>query len=208
MNMQPVLSSDISSILGSNFNFTLKKMQKTSKQSISSKKLKSNSDLKNDEAEIYVFADKDPNKNITQMHQIIESKALPRNKSELLESKKQIIFFQGRDSAVWLFHQNGLNQDSNHSGLLNESLYANARDQFGQIYNQLKSQNIKSLKLKLFSCSDLILEGIIIGLELASYQFLNHFSADKKDLKKLMIQIELDSDQSLSMEQIQKIQIK
>lgn len=124
---------------------------------------------------------------------LVESHALDFQAEELKKSDKKNIHFIGRNGPVWIvFESAGVAVD--HDGLLNESAYAFARDQFGTILGQIKALKLKNVSIYFQGAESVVSEGAIVGLELASYNFLSHFKASTEKSEPLKIQLNIKNE--------------
>lgn len=128
------------------------------------------------DAIIYYFGAKEAKNKLKNLEALVETHALDFQIDELKKTDKKNIHFIGRNGPVWIvFETVGINSD--HDGLLNESAYAFSRDQFGTIMGQIKTLKLKSVSIYFQGAENVVTEGAVVGLELASYNFLTHFKA-------------------------------
>jgi len=109
---------------------------------------------------------------------IIETHALDFQLEELKLSDKKNIHFIGRSGPVWIICQQP-SSSMQHGGLLDESSYTFAREQFGVVLSQAKSLKLNSFSIYFQQATNEEHSGAIVGLELASYQFLNIFKNEQ-----------------------------
>lgn len=102
---------------------------------------------------------------------IIETYAPESQKKNLLKSEKRSVFFAGVAGPVWIM-QNATVKKGNHSGLLDESVYAWFRDQSGSLVAQFKTYQFTQVALHFIEADVAAVRGVVIGLELAAYNFL------------------------------------
>jgi leucyl aminopeptidase len=157
------------------------------------------------DAIIYYFGAKEAKNKQKNLEALVETHALDFQVDELKKSDKKNIHFVGRNGPVWIvFESVGMATD--HDGLLNESAYAFARDQFGSILGQIKALKLKSVSIYFQGADNVVTEGAVVGLELASYNFLTHFkslvgmassaSAEKSEPLKIQLNIKNENLES------------
>lgn len=145
------------------------------------------------DAIIYYFGGKDAKNKQKNLEALVETHALDFQVDDLKKSDKKNIHFIGRNGPVWIvFESAGTAAD--HDGLLNESAYAFARDQFGTILNQIKALKLKSVSIYFQSIDNSVTEGAVVGLELASYNFLTHFKATAEKAEPLKVQLNIKNE--------------
>lgn len=126
------------------------------------------------DAIIYFFGDKEGKKKQKNLEALVEAHALDFQIDELKKSDKKNIHFIGRNGPVWIVFESAASA-TDHAGLLNESGYSFARDQFGAISAQIKNLKLKNISIYFQGATNETIEGAVIGLELASYNFLDTF---------------------------------
>ena len=142
------------------------------------------------DAIIYYFGGKEAKNKAKNLEALVETHALDFQGDELKKSDKKNIHFIGRNGPVWIvFESAGTATD--HDGLLNESAYAFARDQFGTILNQVKALKLKSVSIYFQGADNVVTEGAVVGLELASYNFLTHFKSSAEKTEALKVQLNI-----------------
>lgn len=109
-----------------------------------------------------------------QLKQIISYEALPHAQEALLKSDKKTLFFNGTQHSVWII-QARENKRGQHKGLLDETAYGWFRDQAASCLWQIKGAGHTQFQLYLGEVPDEVLRAVVIGFELAQYQFLPHF---------------------------------
>jgi len=135
--------------------------------------------LTNCEAVVYYFGHKNVKNKSQNLEAVIESHALDFQMDDLKKSDKKNIHFIGRSGPVWIIHQNDVNHSEHHHGLLEESQYTFAREQFGVVLNQVKALKLKNISIYFQNSTDEENIGAVVGLELASYVFLNIFKSSQ-----------------------------
>ncbi|MCM2354244.1 MAG: leucyl aminopeptidase family protein [Pseudobdellovibrio sp.] len=145
------------------------------------------------DAIIYYFGGKEAKNKQKNLEALVETHALDFQVDELKKSDKKNIHFIGRNGPVWIvFESTGAATD--HDGLLNESAYAFARDQFGTILGQIKALKLKNVSIYFQTADAAVTEGAVVGLELASYNFLTHFKASAEKAEPLKIQLNIKNE--------------
>ena len=109
-----------------------------------------------------------------QLKQIVNDLALPHAREALLKSDKKTLYFAGAEHSVWIIQPRDTVRGQ-HKGLLDESAYGWFRDQAASCLWQIKGGGHTQFQLFLGDVSDQILQAIVVGFELAQYQFLPHF---------------------------------
>lgn len=130
------------------------------------------------DAIIYYFGHQSLKNKIKNLEALIESHALDFQVEELKKTDKKNIHFIGRNGPVWIIFEDvqlSSKASQDHQGFLNESDYAFARDQFGLILPGIKQLKIKNVSIYFQSASPEAQLGALLGLELASYNFLKTY---------------------------------
>ncbi len=76
----------------------------------------------------------------------------------------------GKSGPVWYLRLDESKNDT-HSGLLNESAYATAREQMGSLINEILAENAKEMKIEFLGLEKEEMIGALVGMELALYRF-------------------------------------
>ena len=121
---------------------------------------------------VYILGSSSANSRSRELKTIIEKHAFSHNKAQLAKSEKSILFFIGQFGPVWVL-QARETKKTHHNGQLDESPYAWFRDQAGGLPAQFKNNSCENIEVSLLGTSDLMVRALIVGLELASYNFLN-----------------------------------
>ncbi len=141
------------------------------------------SDLKNSDGVVYYFdatLEKNRKKNI---EAIVESHSVTYQKEALIHSDKKTIHFMGNNGPIWIIFEPQKTETQSTNVHFEDSSYAYARDQFGPLVSQFKNLNASHISIVFQSASDFAIEGAIVGLELASYQFLKVFKNSNSHLE-------------------------
>lgn len=159
------------------------------------------------DAIIYYFGAKEAKNKVKNLEALVETHALDFQIEELKKSDKKNIHFIGRNGPVWIIFE-AAGMASDHDGLLNESAYAFARDQFGAVLGQIKALKLKSVSVYFQGADNTVTEGAVVGLELASYSFLTHFknAAEKTEALKVQLNIKNESLQA-ALKKVVAVQI-
>lgn len=168
MNLEPILTPFI--------NYHRTDLDSTKKR-LSKKKTEKNEN--NINGFIYFFPQSKFTNFSTTLKSILEEHTHEKLKWHLLSDPKKTLLFLGLKGPVWIFFLNEIDENKNkndHGGYLNESAYANSRDQAGAIISQLNQyKNLKEKHIAVHFAAGLSKEcvtGFIVGSELASYNYL------------------------------------
>lgn len=153
------------------------------------------------QANIYILGAMNKIQIQKQIKIIVSELALDYQKEQLLGSDKRVLNFSGQEGPVWIL-TNQESEKHGHYGALDDSSYGFFRDQVGAIYNQIKT--LSEVQIHFLKADKEIIRASIIGLELASYQFL---SVHKQKLLK-SVKIFLDSDKNIKNDIITLAQIE
>jgi leucyl aminopeptidase len=124
---------------------------------------------------VYILGEMSSARRKSDFKKIIEQHAFSQQIAQHLSSDKRVLHFIGQSGPVWIL-QNAENKKYGHAGLLDETAYAWFRDQVGTLVAQFKTHLSENIIFNFLECSEPILRASIIGLELASYNFLNTYS--------------------------------
>lgn len=140
---------------------------------------------------VYVLGSTAKAKLQSEYKSIIESHAHDFQHKMLLQSDKRFIYFIGRSGPVWIL-KNAENEKGQHYGLLDESTYAWFRDHAGVIFSSCKSLNIENLQFYFSQVKATeIAPAIVIGLELATYNFMAALTEKKSPIPKIYFKSDL-----------------
>ena len=120
---------------------------------------------------VYILGSSSAGVRHRELKAIIEKHAFAHNKALLLKTEKPILFFIGINGAVWVL-QTRETKKSQHHGQLDESPYAWFRDQAGSLPSQFKNNGCENIEINFNGASDLAIRAIVVGMELAAYNFL------------------------------------
>lgn len=139
---------------------------------------------------IYYFGFSQQKNKKKNLEAIVETHALDFQENEIKSSDKNTIHFIGKNGAVWIVFET-----------INDTGYAYARDQFGSLVSQIKNLKLKNVSVYFQGVDEVTTTGSVVGLELASYDFVKIFKnsintqSDSKPTEKLNIQIQMKKDQ-------------
>lgn len=122
-------------------------------------------------AVVYVLAQRKTAERKKILKKYVELHALESQKDLILNSEKKTISFTGKQNSVWILQATEAKKGQ-HNGLMDESNYTWFRDQGASLVAQLKAQKISEVRLELLDLQDGDLRGLIVGMELAAYNFL------------------------------------
>ena len=142
------------------------------------------------DAIIYFFGAKEAKNKQKNLEALVETHALDFQIDELKKSDKKNIHFIGRNGPVWIVFESTTNA-TDHSGILNESGYAFARDQFGTVLTQVRALKLKSVSIYFQGTAPEVTEGAVVGMELASYIFINHLKINAVKAEPLKVQLNI-----------------
>lgn len=185
MKKTSVNSSVIKSLLNSHINYSAPHFQYSLVANFSK--------LSECDAIIYFFGAKESGNKQKNLQALVETHALDFQIDELSKSDGKNIHFVGRNGPVWIVFES-VQTATDHAGLLNESSYAFARDQFGLIFGQIKNLKLKSVSIYFQGAAAEAAEGAIVGLELASYGFLKLLKPPAEKTESIKIQLNIKPD--------------
>lgn len=115
---------------------------------------------------------------------IIERHALPWQKRELQKSKKDLLYFSGSEGMVFIIQRSSQpSRASSHSGILDESDYAWAREQGGFFLSLCRSMQLADVAIQMCGVAEEFIRGFVVGLNLNAYNFKNQLEGTSlKDL--------------------------
>jgi leucyl aminopeptidase len=151
----------LQSVLKSNFQIELYSAAKASKKA--------------SDGAVYVLSAGTESQKKAEFKKIIALLASDSQKVQLLQSEKKTIYFNGQNGPVWIL-KNTQASKGQHNGLLDESMYAWFRDQAGSLVSQFKAHPIMNIDFNFFDADENIVRAVVVGLEMASYNFLNCFN--------------------------------
>lgn len=125
-------------------------------------------------ASVYILGTKNALQRMKSFKRIVMDNALEHNEEQLLKSDKKTLSFVGQQNIIWIL-QSKETKKGQHTGLLDESSYAWFRDQGAALFAQLKSHQLHEVSLHLLDVAADDLRALIVGMEVANYNFLNTF---------------------------------
>jgi leucyl aminopeptidase len=102
--------------------------------------------------------------------EIVDEMGLGWEKTQVRDSEKEWIHFQGEQGPVWVLRPRDV-VGTTHGGLLAESQYAKCRDLLGTVVASLKFLNVAEVHLHFMGTTDEMELGAFVGLEMATYSF-------------------------------------
>lgn len=140
---------------------------------------------------VYVLGSAAKTKLQSEIKSIVDSHAHDFQTKALLQSDKRFIYFVGRSGPVWIL-KNAENEKGQHYGLLDESTYSWFRDHAGVIFSSCKPLQIENLQFYFSQVKTPdILQAVVIGLELATYNFMSTLSEKAVTVPKIFIKSDL-----------------
>ncbi|MFZ3230343.1 MAG: leucyl aminopeptidase family protein [Pseudobdellovibrio sp.] len=140
---------------------------------------------------VYVLGSNNKNKLQNEVKSIVDSHAHDFQIKKLLESDKRYIHFVGRSGPVWILKNSEL-QKGQHQGLLDESAYGWFRDHAGVVLTSSKSLSVENIQVYFSQIkTDEISRAVIVGFEMAAYNFFNIYSQKKTTTSKIFLQSDL-----------------
>ncbi len=106
---------------------------------------------------VYIFAADDAKKRKALLKDIIETESLPYQEASLLESDQKVVHFVGVRGPTWIIFESG---------------YGGFRDRAGQLVTQFRHLKLKTIHLEIHEIVKDDLVGLVTGLELSMYNFL------------------------------------
>ncbi|WP_052590572.1 leucyl aminopeptidase family protein [Halobacteriovorax marinus] len=134
------------------------------KVSSSLSKKSSAKELNTAKSNIYIYNSKTQK----DVHSIVSKEFSTWQKSALKNSNETT--YTGKNGPIYLCKLEAKSSDS-HSGLLERSLYASAREQIGRLTNSLVADKSKEITFNFYTESEEEIIGSIVGIELALYRF-------------------------------------
>ena len=101
---------------------------------------------------------------------LVESQSLSWQTEALKKSEREFVYFIGSQGPVWILRPRK-KAGSGHNGLLDESTYTWARDQFGSLAAQFKAHQIKNVNVEFHGTSEEQDLGALVGMDVSSYNF-------------------------------------
>lgn len=101
---------------------------------------------------------------------LLEQHALDYQKEALLKNNRETIHFMGKLGPVWI-QRRSQQKRTTHSGLFQESGYAQGRDGAGALVNLIRSLQITHLAVEFWGAQIDEELGVLVGFDLGAYQF-------------------------------------
>lgn len=136
---------------------------------------------------VYVLGSENDGARKKELKKIIDIHALDHQEKNLLASEKRTLHFMGLSGAVWIL-QNAKVPKGQHGGLLDDSTYGWFRDQGGALVAQFKSQTLDQVLVNFIDCDEAVVRPVLIGFELAAYNFLSAYNAKQSMNIKINLQ--------------------
>lgn len=140
------------------------------------------------QAFVYVLGDVSESRRKTDFKKIIEQHSFSQQTIQLMALDKRVINFAGQFGPVWIL-QNAAIKKNGHQGILDETAYAWFRDQAGALIPQFKSHSLENIVFNFIEVDESILRAVVIGLELANYNFVNAYNAVPAKNQKLYFSV-------------------
>lgn len=141
------------------------------------------------EGVVYVLGSNNKTKLLNEVKSILESHAHDYQTEKLLATDKRVMHFVGRSGPVWILKNAEQVEGSAHQGLLDESAYAWFRDQAGHVLSASKNLAIENLQVYFSQVkTEEIVRAVVIGFELAAYNFFQIYSQKKMNVSKVFLQ--------------------
>ncbi|HEX7673238.1 MAG TPA: leucyl aminopeptidase family protein [Bdellovibrio sp.] len=115
---------------------------------------------------VYFLGVDDSNK----VKNLIEDHSLQWQTESLMKSERELIYFVGQQGPVWILRPRK-KPSAGHEGLIDESQYAWARDQFGGLVSQFRAHQLKAVQLEFHGTEEAQDLGALTGLDVAPYNF-------------------------------------
>ena len=101
---------------------------------------------------------------------LVKEHSLNWQSESLNKNEKDVLYFVGSSGPVWILRSRKKNQGG-HTGLLDESDYAWARDQFGGLVSHFRVHQLQSVTVEFHGTEAEQELGALTGFEIASYAF-------------------------------------
>lgn len=152
---------DLQNVLKSNFQYEIAKKSATHQTGAT-------------EANIYILGATSATQLRQDLKRLATELQLSSEQQKNLNSERRSIFLSlpaGR--YIWIMKTIKPMSSTDHHGLLDESAYAWVREQSGSLVAQFKSLSIDKVNVLFSRANEEICRAFVVGLELASYNFLN-----------------------------------
>ncbi|MGZ3768010.1 MAG: M17 family metallopeptidase, partial [Bdellovibrio sp.] len=127
---------------------------------------------------VYFLGVDDANKYVS----LVTQHSLNWQTASLKQSDREFVYFVGQEGPVWILRPCA-KASLGHSGLLDETSYAWARDQFGSLVSHFKAHHLKNVQIEFHGTEEVQDLGALVGMDIASYNFRQF--VDGKQLKDL-----------------------
>lgn len=101
---------------------------------------------------------------------LVEEHGLDWQAPQLAANEREVVYFSGMKGPVWILRSQG-KPTLGHDGLIDESLYAWARGQFGSLVGHFKVHQLKAVHIEFHGTEEGQDLGALVGLDLAAYNF-------------------------------------
>ncbi len=162
--------------------------------------------MQNPEGFVYVLGSSTSSNRLKELKKIIDIHALSHQKKKLDVTEKRQIFFMGLSGPVWILQTGEPLKKGQHHGLLDESNYTWFRDQSGSLMAQIKSQGIENVLINLIDCKEEVIRPFLIGLELATYNFLTAYN--EKPMTNIKVNLQAHGRTDLNKAMIENAQVE
>lgn len=116
---------------------------------------------------------------------LIDENALPWQRASLKKNEREFVYFIGNQGPVWILRPRS-KMSAGHEGLIDESEYTWARDQFGSLVSQFKAHHLEAVQIEFNATKDSQILGALVGFEVGSYNYRQFVDGSSlKDLPKV-----------------------
>lgn len=100
----------------------------------------------------------------------VKQHALGWQASSLKQNEKDLVYFVGQQGPVWILRSRKKNSVG-HDGLIDESGYTWARDQFGSLVAHFKAHHLSAVQIEFHGTEEDQDLGALVGMDMATYNF-------------------------------------